>query len=239
MPEPVMFIRGFPIEPPTGHQKFLDDLKAIIDLSDDKIDELNKRLTSAKGFLDPKEIRATVRKIIKDVSVAEAVQRIIINISPSHIDQVIKSLKARCNEEGFQFDQGQLEQLKLILKKLIAPYPALARFKKAENLAKITGQQLESVELICDLRPVFDENRENVEGMMPFTRLHIVASGEDGLPKPFEVELTFQQVIDLSEKAKKAKTKLEALRKSVENWLPGGLPDLPLTRIPRKESSDA
>jgi hypothetical protein len=69
--------------------------------------------------------------------------------------------------------------------------------------------------------------------------LHIVATGEDGLPKAFEAELTNENVIDLVEKAEKAKSKLETLHKSIENWLPGGLPDLPLTRIPKKESNDA
>ena len=79
---------------------------------------------------------------------------------------------------------------------------------------------------------------EVLKGMMPYTRLHIVATGEDGLPKPFEAELTYQQVIDLAEKAEKAKSKLKVLRQSVETWLPGCLPDLPLTRTPSKESSD-
>jgi len=97
---------------------------------------------------------------------------------------------------------------------------------------------LDTVDLICDLRPIFNDNRKNVEGLLPYTRLHIVATGEDGLPKPFEVELSHQQVIDLSEKTEKAKNKLEALCQSIQKWLPDGLPDLPLTRIPRKESSD-
>ena len=74
---------------------------------------------------------------------------------------------------------------------------------------------------------------------MPYTRLHVVTTGEDGLPNAFEVELTHQQVIDLDKKTKKAKNKLEALRQSIEKWLPGGLPDLPLTRISQKESKDA
>ena len=74
---------------------------------------------------------------------------------------------------------------------------------------------------------------------MPYARLHLVATGEDGLPNSFEAELTQQQVHDLAEKASKAKSKLDVLRGSVEMWVPGGLPDLPLTRVTRKESSDA
>jgi len=241
MPEPVLFMRGFPqplFEHPAAHEGLLDDLKTIIGLSEGKLTGLQKHLTEAKGFLDLKAMRATIQKVIEDSNAAEAVWRILRNIGPSQVERMVTALEEGREEEGFPFDEAQLECLKQILKDLIRPYPALARFRKAERLAKITGQQLETVELICDLRPIFDESRKNVEGMMPYTRLHIVATGEDELPKPFEVELTHQQVINLVEKAEKAKSKLEALRQSIETWLPDGLPDMPLTRIHRKESSD-
>ncbi len=227
-----------PFEHPTAKKELVEDLKAIISLSDGKLAELHRHLTEAKGFLAPKALLATIQTVAKDQNVGKAMQRVLRNIGPSQVERVITFLDEWRNEKDFPFDQAQLERLKRILKKLILPYPSLARFQKAERLAKITGQQLETVELICDLRPIFDESRKNVEGMMPYTRLHIVATGEDGLPKPFEAELTHQQVIDLAEKAEKAKNKLETLRQSIKSWLPGGLPDLPLTRIPRKESSD-
>jgi hypothetical protein len=116
----------------------------------------------------------------------------------------------------------------------------LAAFQKAERLSTLTGQRLESFDLICDLRPIFDESREHLEGMMPYTRLRVVAIGADGLPEAFESELTRQQVHDLAQKASKAAQKLDVLLDAIEtNWLPGGLPDLPLTREPRKEPTDA
>jgi len=241
MPEPVLFMRGFPRPPfehPSALQELFDDLKTVIGLSNEQFTELRKHLTEAKGFLDPKAMLETIRRVVEDANAAEAVRRILINIGPSQVERMVTALEEGREEEGFPFDEAQLERLKQILKNLIRPYPALARFRKAERLAKITGQQLEAVELICDLRPIFDENRKNVEGMMPYTRLHIVATGEDGLPKPFEVELTHQEIIDLLEKVEKAKSKLETLHQSIKNWLPDGLPDLLLTRIPRKESSD-
>ena len=221
-----------------AREGLVEDLKAIVGLSDGKLAELYKHLTEAEGFLDPKALLTTIQRIVEDSDAAEAVRRVLRNIGPSQVERMFTFLEEGRKEKDFPFDQAKIERLKQILKKLIKPYPALARFQKAERLANITGKQLETVELICDLRPIFDERRENVEGMMPYTRLHIVATGEDGLPKPFEVELTHQQVIDLLEKAEKAKSKLEALRQSIKTWLPGGLPDMPLTRIPRKESSD-
>ncbi len=240
MTEPVLYIRGSTqlLSFETMPEELLDDLKAIIDLSDEMLAELHKHLTEAEGFLDPRVLLATIQGVVKDQNTTKAVRRVLRNISPSQVERMVTSLDEKSKEKGFPFDQAQLKRLKKILKELIRPYPSLVRFQKAERLAKITGQQLEMVELICDLRPIFDENRKNVEGVMPYTRLHIVATGEDGLPNAFEVELTHQQVIDLAEKAEKAKSKLGALRQSIKTWLPGGLPDLPLTRIPRKGSSD-
>ena len=235
MPEPVVYIRGFPpfLEYPGASGVMVDDLKTIADLSDEQIAGIRQHLAEADGFLDPKRLLAVIREVIQDSKSAEAVRRAIRSLNPSTTGRIIAGLEQDLDDKEFPFDR-----LKQVLSELIQPYPALTRFQKAERLAKVTGQQLETVELICDLRPIFDENREELEGMMPYTRLRVVATGEDGLPKPFEVDLTHQQVLDLAEKAGKAKSKLAVLRRSVETWLPGRLPNLPLTRIPRKESSD-
>lgn len=240
MSEPVMFIRGFPsfLEHPSASGGMEDDLKAIAGLSDEQIAGIRQHLAEAGRFLDPKALLATIREVIQDPKLAEAVRRALRNLNPSRVERIIAGLEQDLGDKESSFDQATFDRLKQVLSELIQPYPALTRFQKAERLARITGQQLETVELICDLRPIFDENRESLEGMMPYTRLHIVATGEDGLPKPFEAELTYEQVIDLVEKAGKAKSKLKVLRQSIETWLPGCLPDLPLTRIPRKESSD-
>jgi len=240
MPEPVMYIRGFPPFPGQliASEELVDDLKAIAGLSDEQVAGLRQRLNATEGFLDPKALLAVIREVIQDPKLAEAVRGALRNLSPSRVERIIAGLEQDLDDKEFPFDRATFDRLKRVLKELIQTYPALTRFQKAERLAKMTGQQLETVELICDLRPIFDKKREKLEGVMPYTRLHIVATGEDGLPKSFEAELTHQQVIDLTEKAEKAKDKLKVLRQSIETWLPGGLPDLPLTRIPRKESSD-
>jgi hypothetical protein len=212
----------------------VEDLKLIAGLPDEQIATLRQQLRKASHFLNPKALLATIQEVVQVPESGGAVCRAILNLNPSNANQIIANLEKDLDDKDFPF-----ERLKMVMSELIQPYPALARFEKAERLAKVTGRQLETIDLICDLRPIFDENQKNLEGMMPYTRLHIVVTGEDGLPKPFEAELTHQQVADLAEKAEKAKSKLKVLRQSVENWLPGGLPDLPLTRTPPKESNDA
>ncbi len=242
MPEPVLYIRGFP-QPPLEHsaarESLIEDLKAVVDLSEESVRQLRDHLTEAGGFLGPKSLLKTIREVVEDSNKAQALRRIIRNIGVSDIERVHVIFQEESKKQKPPFNNTQFEHLAKLLKLLIQPYPALERFRKAKRLAEVTGQQLETIEFICDLRPIFEESRKNIEGMMPYTRLHIVATGEDGLPKSFEVELTHQQIIDLAEKAEKAKSKLYSLRQSIKKWLPEGLPDLPLTRIPEKEPSDA
>ena len=243
MPEPVLYIRGFPgalAEALSGSPEMLADLKGIADLKDEQIDTLRKRLSQAKGFLDPKSLRAIIREVIDDDKKVESVLRALRNLGPKSVERLLRDLSEQGHKDkDYPLDEAVLVKLRHKLPALIQPYPALSRFEKAERLAKVTGQELESVELICDLRPIFDEDRKHVEGLMPYTNLRIVATGADGLPKSFEAQLTRQQVHDLADKVSKAKVKLDVLHEDVEKWIQGGLPDLPLTRVPRKESSDA
>ncbi len=243
MPEPVLFVRGISspsIDTVVTDSTALKDLKAVSTLTDEETNTLRDRLAQVKGFLDPKALAAEVRRTIKVEGTARSVQTALQNLEPKDTTRLVESLAEQGKQdEDFPLNEAELARLGEILPKLIQAYPALARFEKAERLAKLTGQELESIELICDLRPIFDEDRKQIEGMMPYTRLHIVATGADGLPKSFEAELTHRQVNDLREKAAKANSKLDVLHKSVEGWFSGGLPDLPLTRAPGKKASDA
>lgn len=238
MSESVIYIRG--LRPPSDSDlSMLADLKAVSTLSDDETNTLRERLSQVKGFLDPKTLAAEIRRTIKVEGTARSVQTTLQNLEPKDTKRLVENLAERGKQEkDFLLNKAELARLGEILPNLIQRYPALDRFEKAERLAKLTGQELESIEFICDLRPIFDEDRKQIEGMIPYTRLHIVATGTDGLPKSFEAELTHRQVNDLREKAAKADSKLDVLHKSVESWFPGGLPDLPLTRAPGKKASD-
>jgi hypothetical protein len=210
----------------------------MADLTDEQIAGIRDRLSKATGFLDRKTLTVALQDVITDDKTIQAVWRTLRSLDPSEVKRLLEGLSKKQHEEDFPLNILTVDRLHHVLPVLVHPYSALIRYEKAERLAELTGQRLESFDLICDLRPIYDESRKYLEGMMPYTRLRVVATGVDGLPKSFEAELTHQQVHDLAEKASKAKDKLDVLRKSVDKWVPGGLPDLPLTRIPRKGSSD-
>jgi len=243
MPDTVIYFRGFPpvdrVDALLHNAEALDDLKVVAGLTAEQISNIRVRLEAATGFLDPNMLTAVVREVVSDDAVARAVHRILRNIKPINVQHLLNALSSRLSQADAPFDQTTLKGLQDSLSILVQPYPAMERFAKAERLSDATGQQLECLDLICDLRPIFDERRERLEGMMPYTRLVVVATGTDGLPNSFEAELTHEQVIDLVDKATKARIKLELLRTSIESWLPDGLPDVAMTRVSRRESTDA
>jgi len=111
----------------------------------------------------------------------------------------------------------ELSGLKRLLPIIIKPYPARKRQAKAERLAGATGLRAEMVDLICDMRPVFDDSRTRVEGLIPFTTLKVVAAGVDKFPVSFEAILSASDVQALLEKAKHAVSKLNALGRLAED----------------------
>lgn len=242
MAEPIIYMRGFPAQfaqRPSESPGMMEDLSTVAQLSDDQVDVIVERLTTAKGFLDPKSLLKLCSDSIGDESQAESLQRVVRFLRPESVESLIQALDDDKKEPEFPFDDGQLVRLKQILTRLISNFPALKNFEKAERLSKLTGNQLETAEIICDIRPIFDEDRERIEGMMPYTRLRLLVTGADGLPISFEAEVTYQQVQDLLDKSQKAISKLGVLRETILEWVPAGLPELPLTRVPSKESKDA
>ena len=235
MPEPVIYMRGFPPVTSRVSREILDDLKAALALSRETVDLIADTLAEANDFLDTKSLTGLLQQLMTQESApVGGVRRIILNLEADDVPEFLDTLRHVLNskpDDGFPLTSKDIDQLGEILPRLLKPVPALRRYRKAERLAKITGQPLEDVQLICDLRPVFDAKRERIEGLMPYTRMKIVATGGDGLPRTFEAELTAQQVSDLQDKAGKAITKLLCLTRAAKEWK-CAIPDLPLTRDP-------
>jgi len=240
MPEPVLYIRGFPgagaFQP--ADPAMLSDLALIASLTEDPVTKLRARLQEARGFLDGETLRKLISNVIPDAKSAQAVFRALTNLESDDVESILKHVeRARKAENKSNIDDAALESLRQNLATLILPYPALVRFEKAQRLATFTGQRLDSADLICDVRPIFDGEGREVEGMFPYTRLRVVATGADGLPRDFEAELSVEQVYRLYETVKRAKTKLQTLRSNIEKWMPQSIPNLSELRLPQGEKN--
>lgn len=106
---------------------------------------------------------------------------------------------------------------------MIQEYPAVERYRKAQRLASITGFQVVGVEFVCDARPVFDKDRERIEGMLPVTTLKLVYEKQNEDIQVTEVLLSAAMLGELLEKANRAQQKLRVLSESINQWIPQGL----------------
>jgi Ca2+-binding EF-hand superfamily protein len=232
MTEPVLIVRGpFPFGGPDADPEslvqsdgFLRDARILIKTDEDRFQGALKVFDAYDGFLDMEALRKLLTEPLGDADSAASVARFI-----HHFDRVRKRFKvdpeeylsalneALARQEGTREDNRkplsaeERSKLNDRLKQLLKPNRSLTRQAKAEELASVLGSRLEDVQLICDLRPIFDPERKVVEGMIPLTTLKLVVTGPSGLPVTMEAWLTHEQVESLTRKCDLAKRKLEAL----------------------------
>jgi len=221
MRDTILYVRG-----PFGGKiaisgGFIKDAKILLDLDINQINAIRDDLRAFPGFLDREKLSDIVHTYVEDERSCGRLARFIMAVDKKlrtteqnvhHLmSSVQKWLDGKENQKKPLLSREQFEELQQRLPLLIQPFSGLSRQAKAERLSEATGLPLEDVQIICDLRPVFDEERECVEGMIPFTTLRVVCKGVDGLPVALEAVLSRTQVSELLTKATAAEKKLSRL----------------------------
>jgi hypothetical protein len=218
---PKEFARGIFV--PEGMR---EDLLEIAKLSPDKIDQVATALESATGFLDDSALERLVGESILAPSAAEAVLSAVRHLRPDSAEETLAMLRrwreADPGRAGLLPDET-LTAIEANLPKLIRPFPALERYRKAQWLVSLTGHQTRQIDLICDARPIFDSKRTVIEGFVTQTTLRMSYETQTGESGCIELALSPEMLKILSDKAEKARQKTERLRESIRAWLPDGL----------------
>jgi len=228
MPKPVFYMRNFPVPPEAViSSAFLSDIKELSAIDDGVFDKLMEILRLAEGFIDRDGLTEKLKHECDDEDVTRPVARIIFNVgrylqdtgrkADWFIEQIGNDLEELAEDSQEILSKEDFEKVRPRLERLLQPIPGLDRQAKAETLCEVTGHPLETVDMICDLRPIFNEERSAIEGMLPLTTLRIVCTGPDGLPTALDALLSRQQVIELVEKAKATEKKLDLLEQHAED----------------------
>jgi len=240
--EAVLYMRGpFPFRIDQGVSlELVTDAKVVLKLSMEILDTIALKLNAFTGFLDKSSLAEVIGSTVPDESDLNSLGRLILGVdnllrsSGQTLEELVRSIaKWQGDKEDPQSHQLSVEEITQLQQRLpiiIRPYDGLQRQAKAQQLADATGLLLEDLKILCDLRPVFDETRTAVEGVIPFTLLKVVCKGVDGLPLAFEATLSERQVVDLAQKAEAAVKKLKHLREfSNAKGIP--IPLLDMTRV--------
>ncbi|MDQ3330993.1 MAG: hypothetical protein M3552_10110 [Planctomycetota bacterium] len=216
---------------PLGHEPRLPDslvadAKAALHLEADSLPLIQSDLSRYPGFIDRETLRSLLTPYASEQGVVKSLVRLIPHVDDrfrtleQNVEHLLKQLeewwKDEANQQKNILAPGDLEELQRRLPYLLSPIPGLARQAKAERLSQATGLPLEKIEVICDLRPIFDAKHEVIEGMIPFTTLRIVCKGVDGLPVAIDAMLSAQDVDQLATASTDAKKKLQKLRGLLE-----------------------
>ena len=202
---------------------FADDARAALELNEEQVDAIAGALHEFGGFLDRETLEALVLPHVED---AERVRRLTRFISyldrlsarsgmptDAFVERVQRRLREQYPEAFAGEEPGRLAER---IASFVADQPGFRRQRKAERLYEEVGIPVRDIKIICDLRPVFDQAHENVEGMVLVTTFKLVATDIDGLPITLQAKLTESQVADLAEKSGDARRKVAALRRLMD-----------------------
>jgi hypothetical protein len=211
--------------PPNAIFPMVEDLRVVAEIDTENLQRLGELLTKQTGFLTDDRLVQLVGACVDDETQGTAVFNAVQNLSPSGYEQVLTMLRAwreSSEERRQQLPDDVFAALEQKLPVLIRDYPALNRIKKADRLRIAIGNEFERVVFICDARPVYNENRDCIEGLIPLTTMKLVYERQNSETEEIEIVLTSEQLKDLVSKAKKAEQKLTVLSQSIEEWMPQG-----------------
>ncbi len=211
--------------PPEAMRQMIEDLSAVAKIPAESIELLSQQLEQQSGFLTDESLMGLVSGCIADDAGATAAFNALQNLRPDAPDQILETVQAwrRANERNTQrFPDELFAALKQTLPRLVREYPALSRMQKADRLRNMLGDELKGVAFICDARPVYNDSRDRIEGMIPLTTMKLVYERQNLATEEIEVTVTPDQLRNLISEAQKAEKKLGTLRESIAEWIQGG-----------------
>lgn len=247
MRETVLYFRGhfpFGVESGAGvSEDAIRDARIVLDLSDEQLRLIRRELEAFPSFLDRTKLQQLLSEGLQDETRSKGLARFItvfgerLRKMGESTDALTRSLAKWIEENQEQqiIRPDEIPQLQQRLALLLSPLPCLARQAKAERLAEATGNPIESLDIICDVRPVFDDERTQIEGMMPLTLLRLVCKGADGLPIALEATLSEQEVRAIADAAQKALKKLDKIHELLERKQI----EVPSTDLTKRVQADA
>ncbi len=244
MGDTVFYMRGsspFGAESQPYSDQVIDDLRAFIALNESIVQRSNLAIVDAPVFLGKDELIEKLKAALPDIE-AKLMSRVIRWLYRGQkdgpgfeaISRQLETFERGDESPEPMFSKEDLRVFRERAERIAQCWGALDRQRKAEVLSKATGQRLQSLQLICDLRPIFDADRKHIDGFLPVTTMHLAVEGADGLPNGMDVILSESDVDMLVEHLAFTKSKLIAIR-GLALKLNTPIPATDITR-PAKES---
>lgn len=205
------------------NEAFISDVKRILQIDNAHLDRLEEALSQAGSFLDPNTLSRVVDDALDGNEASSDISNTIWHLSQvlHSADEQPEAAAAQLNEaivnSSAEISEDEGRWLGERIQKLAVQPAGFARQRKAQRLSEATGAELVDLQIISDIRPVFNEDRSDIEGAVPVTTLRLDIAESAGCPSTIQVHLTEQQLADLLMKAESARKKIGVIKKALHD----------------------
>jgi len=204
-------------------QQFLGDLLILASIPNESISDFATRLEGQKSFF---QFKPFLREHIPSADAADAIGRLVINLEPESlpaVEDMLDSWRKELNDPQLLDDQS-LEMLKQKLETLTQPTirSIVRRLRKANDLMTATGNGITALTFICDARPVYNDDRTDINGFVPLATMKLFYDDPNGEQEVLELTMTPDDLDSIIERATNAREKLNVMQKKFSEFLPNG-----------------
>lgn len=205
-------------------QQLLNDLLVLSAIPHDYIALIVKDIAESKPYV---ALGKVVNKHLGVPEATEAVARLVANIdheSLPTIFEMVESWRQKFESGQEALSEEALEQLKKNLENLIssATEDVIRKTNKATALLTATGNEVTGLTFICDARPVYNDDKTDIEGYVPLATMRIYYNRPNEQQDVIEFTMTPAEVDTFIERATQAREKLNVMQRKMSGWLANG-----------------
>lgn len=197
-------------------EAFVDDVKHVASMTDGQVgrvrDTLDRRsFTVLEDYLQAFE----EAEIEQPRRTGGALHRLVRMTQQSGESDDLKheSTVTALRSSSGKISDDEAERFGAIFRRLCLEPVSLRHQAKAEHLAEATGCRVDALELVADMRPVFDDEPKQILGVLPKLTLRIAY--DDGESRRLDLRLTPEQLESLDGQVHRAVKKQELMQKTI------------------------
>lgn len=194
----------------------LQDMYLVADIEIDVCKQIADALHELDPSADPSLVPSTiVSKLDEESSTANSVLRIVTNLDSGEVDGLLTRLNRWIEskpERNELFSAEKRERLEANLRNLAGDFPIVSLNKKAQEIVRSVGNEFAIANCYCDLRPVFDDAREQVDAFVLLTTLKLTYVTQEAEKKVLELAMKEEDLIELRDEIGRALHKIEKLK---------------------------
>ncbi len=195
---------------------FLKDAQYILNLDEAAFLRLATKLAKTDTFLSRSDLGTLVGEVLGEDS--DRITSTIVHVSEivhdADMDVVdaMDALGTAIEEKAESLEPQERRTLSERLRKLAAEPIGIAKQYKARQLVDAIGAELDDFRIICDIRPIFDQKRERIDGAIPLAILRLEYTRPDGESAVVELRITEKQIAEFGKKIADASLKLRMIK---------------------------